>query len=126
VQASPSTSHGSKPSRPTIEKRTKHKDDLANAKLILTIFLDYILPLASAVTRDSVLRDFEYTMVTVYLMKGICTVRSQQDKIATLNFSEFNLRDRKNHSMLSMYKYLIKTKGKNSKIIPQLWTMNLA
>jgi hypothetical protein len=30
VQASPSTAHGSGPSRLTTEKRTKHKDDLAN------------------------------------------------------------------------------------------------
>jgi hypothetical protein len=36
VQASPSTAHGSRPSRATTEKRTKHRDDLANAKLILT------------------------------------------------------------------------------------------
>jgi hypothetical protein len=42
-----------------------------------------------------------------------------------LNFNEFNLGDHKNHSMLTPYKYLTKTKGKNSKIIPQPWTMNL-
>jgi hypothetical protein len=28
--------------------------------------------------------------------------------------------------MLAPYKYLMKTKGKNSKIIPQQWTMDLA
>ena len=74
VQASPSTAHGSGPSRPTTEKRTKHRDDLANAKLISTILLDYIPPLVSAVSRDSVLIYFENTMVTAYLPKGICAV----------------------------------------------------
>ena len=50
----------------------------------------------------------------------------QQDKIATLKFNDFNLGDRKNYSMLSPYKYLTRKKGKNSKIIPQPWNMNLA
>ena len=65
-------------------------------------------------------------MVTVYLPKGIHTVRVQQEKIATLRFNDFNLGDHKNYSMLSLYKYLTRMKGKNSKIIPQPWTMNLA
>jgi hypothetical protein len=125
VQASPSTAHGSGPSRVITEKRTKHRDDLANAKLIPTILPDYIPPLADAVSRDSVPRDFEYTMVTAYLPKGIHAVRAQQDKITMLKFNDFNLGDRKNHSMLTPYKYLTRTKGKNSKIIPQPWTMNL-
>jgi hypothetical protein len=59
-------------------------------------------------------------MVTAYLPKGIHGVRAQQDKITVLKFNDFNLGDRKNHSMLSLYKYLTKTKGKTSKIIPQL------
>jgi hypothetical protein len=37
VQASPSTARGAGPSRPSAEKRTKHKDDLVNEKLIPTI-----------------------------------------------------------------------------------------
>jgi hypothetical protein len=37
VQASPSTARGSRPSQATVEKRTKHRDDLVNAKLIPTI-----------------------------------------------------------------------------------------
>jgi hypothetical protein len=125
VQASPST-FGARPSRPSMEKRTKHRDDLANAKLILTIFPDYIPPLASVVIHDSVPRDFEYTMVTAYLSKGIHAVQAQQDKIIALKFSDFNLRDRKNYSMLTPYKYLTGMKGKNSKIIPHPWMMNLA
>jgi hypothetical protein len=40
VQASPSTDRESRPSRPVAKKRTKHKDHLANEKLILTILLD--------------------------------------------------------------------------------------
>jgi hypothetical protein len=99
---------------------------LANAKLILTILPDYIPPLAGVVSRDSVPRDFDYTLVTAYLPKGIRAVRTQQDKIVTLKFSDFNLGDRKNHSMLAPHRYLTRMKGKNSRIIPQPWTMNLA
>jgi hypothetical protein len=58
-------------------------------------------------------RDFEYSMITVYLSKGIRAVRAQQDKITTLKFSDFNLRDFKKYNMLSPYKYLTRTKGKN-------------
>jgi hypothetical protein len=43
-----------------------------------------------------------------------------------LKFNDFNLGDRKNYSMPASYKYLTMTKGKNSKIIPQPWKMNLA
>jgi hypothetical protein len=126
VQASLSTAHRSGPSRVITKKRTKHIYDLENAKLIPTILPDYILPLAGVVSRDSVPRDFDYTMVTAYLPKGIRPVRVQQDKIATLKFNDFNLGDCKNHSILTPYKYLTRTKGKNSKIILQPWTMNLA
>ena len=97
-----------------------------NTKLILTILPTYIPPLSGVVYRDSVPRDFEYTLVTTYLPKGIRAVRADQDKIATLNFSDFNLGDRKVYNMLAPHKYLTRTKGKNSNIIPQSWTMNLA
>jgi hypothetical protein len=49
----------------------KHRDDLANVKLIPSILPDYIPPLAGAVSRDSVPRDFDYTVITAYLPKGI-------------------------------------------------------
>jgi hypothetical protein len=75
VQASPSTAHGSRPSQVVTEKHTKHRDDLANVKLIPSILPDYILPLANVVSRDSVPRDFDYTLITVYLPKGICAVK---------------------------------------------------
>jgi hypothetical protein len=84
-----------------VEKRTKHRDDLTNAKLILTIFPDYIPHLVNAVSHDSVPRDFEYSMVIMYLPKGISVVRAEQDKIAALKFNDFNLGDHKNHSMLT-------------------------
>jgi hypothetical protein len=125
VQASPSSAHGSGPSRAATEKRTKHKDDLVNAKLIPSILLNYISPLADAVSRGNVPRDFHYTLVTAYLPKGIRAVQTQLDKIMTLKFSDFNLGDRKNHNMLAPHMYLTRMKGKNSRIIPQPWTMNL-
>jgi hypothetical protein len=56
------------------EKRRKHRDDLENAKLIPSILPNYIPPLAGTVSRDSVLRDFDYTLITTYLPKGIHAV----------------------------------------------------
>jgi hypothetical protein len=126
LPASPSTARGAEPSRPLDEKQNKHRDDLANDKLILTILPTYIPPLSSAVNQDSVPRYFEYTLVTAYLLKGIRTVRADQDKIASLKFSYFNLGDRKVYNMLTPHNYLTRTKGKNLNIIPQSWTMNLA
>jgi hypothetical protein len=90
--ASPSTTHRA---RPSCEKRTKHKDDLVNAKLILRILLAYLQPLSGAINRDSVPRDFEYVLVTAYLSKEVCTVCADQNKLAALKFSDFNLDDRK-------------------------------
>jgi hypothetical protein len=75
VQESSSTTRGSGPSRYAIEKRAKHHDDLANAKLIPSILPDYILPLAGVMSRDSIPRDFDYTFITVYLLKGIHAVK---------------------------------------------------
>jgi hypothetical protein len=80
-------------------------------KLIPTILPDYIPPLASAVSHDSVPRDFDYTMFTVYLPNGIHEIKTQHDNIVTLKFIDFNLGDHKNHSMLSPYKYLTRKKG---------------
>jgi hypothetical protein len=57
----------------------------------------------------------EYALVTVYLSKGI---RADQENIAALKFSDFNLGDRKVYNMLTPHKYLTITRGKNSKIIP--------
>jgi hypothetical protein len=58
------------------EKRRKHCDDLENAKQIPSVFPNYIPPLDGAVSCDSVPQDFEYTLITAYLPKGIHAVGS--------------------------------------------------
>jgi hypothetical protein len=126
VQSSPSIARESGPSHIADEKRTKHKDDLVNANLISFVLPDYIPPLASVVNRDSVPRDFEYTVIMTYLLKGIHAVRTQLERIPTLNISDYNLGDHKTYDILVPHKYLTKMKGKRLKIIPQPWTMNIA
>jgi hypothetical protein len=106
------------PSRPVDEKRTKNRDDLMNVKLIPSILPMYLPPLRGAIHRDNVPRYFEYALVTTYLPKGIRAVRTDQDKIASLKFSDFNLGDRKVYSMLTPHNYLTRTKGKNLNIVP--------
>jgi hypothetical protein len=91
VQTSPSTSCRSGPSRIVTEKQTKHHDDLANENLIPSILPDYIPPQAGAVSRDSVSRDFDNTLIIAYLPKGIRTIGPQLERILMLNISEFNL-----------------------------------
>jgi hypothetical protein len=49
VQASPSTTRGAGPSRTMTETRTKHIDDIANAKLIPRILPVYIPPLSGKI-----------------------------------------------------------------------------
>jgi hypothetical protein len=93
VQASPSTARAVGPSKTTTETRTKHIDDIANAKLIPRIMSIYIPPLSGKINHDSVPRDFEYTLITAYLPKGVRAVRVDQDKLAALKFNDFNLRD---------------------------------
>jgi hypothetical protein len=124
VQASPLTAQA-RTSQTDAERRTKHKDDIANAKLVPSILPTYIPPLSGEINRDSVPRDFEYTLVTAYLPKGVHTCRPDQDKVTRLKFCDFKLGDRKVYNMLAPYKHLTRTKGKNSKLIPQQWTMNL-
>jgi hypothetical protein len=53
LQASPSTACVI-PSRPTNEKRTKHRDDIANVDLIPRILPTYLPPLSGAIKCDSV------------------------------------------------------------------------
>jgi hypothetical protein len=48
-QASPLTTHGEGTSRTMTEARTKHRDDIANAKLITRIFPAYLPPLSDAI-----------------------------------------------------------------------------
>jgi hypothetical protein len=110
VAASPSTARAGS-SQQVDEKRTKHRDDLANARLIPSILPTYLPPLSGDINRDSVPRDFDYDLVMTYLPKGIRTVQADQDKLVALKFSDFNLGDRKEYVMLSPNKYLMKTKG---------------
>jgi hypothetical protein len=81
--------------------------------------------LDGAVSRDSVPRDFEYTLITAYLPNGIHTVEPQLGLIPALNISDLNLDDRKNYVMLALHRYLKKTTGKKPKIVPQSWTMEI-
>jgi hypothetical protein len=112
-------------SRAGVERRTKHKDNIANANLVPSILLAYIPSLSGAINKDNVPRDFEYTLVKTYLPKGVCTIHADHDKITSLKFSDFNLGDHKVYNTLAPYKNLTRTKGKNSKIVPQQQTMNL-
>ena len=105
VQASPSTAREGT-SRADTERRTKHKDDIANAKLVPSILPAYIPPLSGEINRDSVPRDFEYTLANAYLPKGVRTYRTNQDKVTVLKFCDFNLGDRKFYSMIAPYNYL--------------------
>jgi hypothetical protein len=99
---------------------------LANAKLIPSILPNYIPTLAGVVSHDSVPRDFDYTVITMYLLKGIQAIRPQLERIPTLKISDYKLGDRKRYGMLAPHKYLTKTKGKKSKIIPKMLTMDIA
>jgi hypothetical protein len=69
------------------------RNDLANVKQISSGLPDYILPLAGVVNRDSVPRDFKYTLITAYLPKGIRTVGPQLGLIPALKINDFNLGD---------------------------------
>jgi hypothetical protein len=94
--------------------------------LIPYILPDYIPPLASVVIHDSVPRNFDYTLITAYLPKGIRVVELQLVQIMTLKISDFNLGDHKNYGILAPHKYLTNTKGMKLNIIPQSWTMDIA
>jgi hypothetical protein len=60
VKASLLSARGSRPSRVADVKRTKHQDDLANAKLIPSILPDYIPPPANVVNNDRVPRGLHF------------------------------------------------------------------
>jgi hypothetical protein len=61
--------------------------------------------------------DFEYTLITVYIPKGIRVVGSQLGQIPLLKNSDFNLGDRKNYSMLALHRYLMNTIGKKPHLV---------
>ena len=99
---------------------------MANAKRIPSILPNYIPTLAGVVSHDSVARDFGYTVITMYLLKGIRAIRPQLERILTLKISDYKLGDRKRYGMLAPHKYLTKTKGNKLKIIPKMLTMDIA
>jgi hypothetical protein len=104
VQDFPSTACREGPSRTTTETRTKHIDDIPNAKLIPCILSVYIPPLRRKINQNSVPRDFEYTLNTTYLPKGLCIVCANQDKLKVLKCNDFNLGDHKSYNMLAPHK----------------------
>jgi len=96
-----------------------------NAKQIPSVFLDYIPPLAGVDKCASIPCEFEYTLITVYIPKGICIVGPQLGHIPALKNNEFNLRDRKNYMMIVPYWYLMNMTGKNLRIVSQLWIKDI-
>jgi hypothetical protein len=126
LQASPSTGRRSTRINPVTEQRSKHHSDLANAKQIPSILPEYILPLAGTVNHDSIPHDFEYSVFTAYILKGIHIVGSQLGKIPLLKHNDFNLGDQKNYAMLAPHRYLMKTTRKKPHLIPQPWIKELA
>jgi hypothetical protein len=99
---------------------------MANAKQIPSGFPEYIPPLDGIFSRDSIPCDFEYTLITAYLSKGICTVGPQLGHIPALKNNDFNFRDQKNYTMLALHRYLMKTTRKKPWIVSQPWIKELA
>jgi hypothetical protein len=85
----------------------------------MSILLNYIPPLVGAINRDNIPRDFKYTLITAYILKGICVEGSQLRKIPTLKNNDFNRGDRKNYAMLMPQRYLKKMNGKKPRIVSQ-------
>jgi hypothetical protein len=50
----------------------------------MSVLPDYIPPLAGAVNRDNIPCDFEYMLITVYILKGIRVVGPQLGQIPAL------------------------------------------
>jgi hypothetical protein len=92
----------------------------------MLVLPDYIPPLVVWLVVTASPRDFDYTLITAYYSKGIHAVGPQLGQILMLKISDFNLGDCKNYGMLAPHKYLTKTIGKKSKIVPQSWTMDIA
>jgi hypothetical protein len=116
LQASPSIVR-STCINPITEQRSKHRGDLGNMKHIPSILPEYIFPLDDVVNHDSILPNFEYSVFTVYILKGIHIVGSQLGQIPLLKHNDFNLGDRKNYATLSPHHYLKKTTAKKPLLI---------
>jgi hypothetical protein len=126
VQDSPLTACEAETSTITTDTRIKHRDDITNAKLISSILPTYLPSRSGTINHDNVTRYFYYAWDMTYLPNGIRAVHANQDKLASLKFSDFNLRDQKSYNMIAPHKYLTMTKGNNLNIIPHPWTQNLA
>jgi hypothetical protein len=92
---------------------------------IPSVFPHYILPLAGMVNLDSIPHEFVYTLITVYILKGIRIVGPKLRHIPALKNGEFNLGDRKKYVMLVPHSYLMKTTGKKPCIVSQPWIKEL-
>jgi hypothetical protein len=99
---------------------------LENVKLIPSVFPDYIPPLAGVVSCNNVLHEFEYTLFTVYLPKGIRVVGTQLGLIHDLKINEFNLGNMKNYALIAPHRYLKKKTRKKLKIVTQSWIKEIA
>jgi hypothetical protein len=108
------------------EHRSKHRSDLANAKQIPSIIPEYILPLDGMVNHENIPQDYEYTLITAYIPKGIRVVGSQLGQISLLKNNDFNLGDIKNYAMLAPHRYLMKSIGKKPHIVSQPWIKAVA
>jgi hypothetical protein len=82
--------------------------------------------LDGTINADIIPRDYEYTLITAYILKGIHVERIQLGLIPSMKNSDFNLGDKKKYAMLSPHRYLTKTTGKKPRIITQTWIKELA
>jgi hypothetical protein len=94
-------------------------------KLIPSVLVDYISLLTSRGSHDIIPRDLEYTLITLYLLKGIHTVGMQLGMAPYLKINDFNLEDMNYYALLSPHKYLTKTTGKKPNIVAQPWTKEI-
>jgi hypothetical protein len=90
------------------------------------ILPNYIPHLDGTVNRDNIPWDFDYTLITVYILKGIHVEGSQLGKSPALKNNDFKLGDRKNYAMLMPHRYLMKTTRNKPHIISQPWIKELA
>jgi hypothetical protein len=96
LQASPSTGRRSGHVNPMTEQRSKHCMVIwLMRRRSSSILPEYIPPLAGAVNHDNIPRDYEYTLFTAYILKGIRVVGSQLGQIPLLKNNDFNLGDRR-------------------------------
>jgi hypothetical protein len=119
LQAFPSTGRRSGHVNPVTEQQSNHRGDLANVKQISSILPEYIPYLAGTVNHDNIPQDYEYTVFTTYIPKGIRVFGSQLGEIPLLKNNDFNLGDRNNYAMLVLHHYLTKSTGKKPHLVSQ-------